>query len=61
MTTARYASALPTAERAFQCGTTISADLRVVCLCSAFGLVLSGLFFAAGFGAEIARTLMAAG
>lgn len=61
MTTARYASELPMAYRSFHRGTIIPADLRATCLCAAFGLALSGLFFAAGFGAEIGRTLMAAG
>jgi hypothetical protein len=45
----------------FHRGTTIPADLLVACLCAAFGLLLTGLFFAAGFGAEIGQTLMAAG
>ena len=59
MTTARYASEMP--MRSFHFGTTIPADLRAVCLCAAFGLAVTGLFFAAGFGAEVGRTLMAAG
>ena len=61
MTTAQYPSDVPMAYAPFRCGATIPADLRVVCLCAAFGLVLTGLLFAAGFGAEIGQTLMAAG
>jgi hypothetical protein len=41
--------------------TIVSPDLHVVCLWSAFGLALNGLFFALGFGAEIGQALMAAG
>lgn len=40
---------------------TVSADLRLLCLWSAFGLILTGLFFALGFGADIGLALMMAG
>jgi hypothetical protein len=36
-------------------------DFAILCLWSAFGLALSGLFVIAGFGADIAQALGAAG
>jgi hypothetical protein len=38
-----------------------SADFRVVCLWSAFGLMLTGLLLALGSGAEIGQILAMAG
>jgi hypothetical protein len=38
-----------------------SVDFGVVCLWSALGLALTGLFFALGFATEIGQTLAAAG
>jgi hypothetical protein len=38
-----------------------SADFRVACLWSAFGLTLTGLLFALGLGAEIGQILAIAG
>lgn len=60
MTMARYPFELPMAYRALP-RSTVAADLRVVCLWSALGLTLTALMFAAGFGAEIATALAAAG
>jgi len=60
MTMIRY-----TSELAPPCGTlrsrTVPVELRIVCLWSALGLTLSGLFFALGMGAEIGHALAAAG
>jgi hypothetical protein len=39
----------------------IPVDLEIVCLWSAFGLTLTGLFFALGFGVDIQQALMLAG
>ena len=39
----------------------IPRDFIIVCLWSVCGIALSGLFFIAGFGAEIAQALTAAG
>jgi hypothetical protein len=41
-------------------GTGVSADFRIACLWSALGLILTGLFFALGFGAEIGQILAVA-
>lgn len=49
-----------TMARTFQNDTTVSADFVVVCLWVAFGLALTSLFFAMGFGAEVGQVLMAA-
>ena len=57
----RYPSELLPTYKTFHDSTTIPADLRAVCLWSAFGLALTGLFFAMGFGAEIGQALVAAG
>jgi hypothetical protein len=40
---------------------TIPVELAVVCLWSTVGLLLTALFLALGFGAEIERALAAAG
>jgi hypothetical protein len=40
---------------------TIPRDCTILCLWSAFGIVLSGLFFIAGLGTEIMEALAAAG
>jgi hypothetical protein len=40
---------------------SVPADVHVLCLWSAFGLAVTGLLFAMGFGAEIGLALMAAG
>lgn len=40
---------------------TIPVNLAIVCLWSAFGLTLTGLFFALGFGVDIQQALMLAG
>jgi hypothetical protein len=40
---------------------TIPRDCTILCLWSAFGIVLSGLFFIAGLGNEIMEALAAAG
>jgi hypothetical protein len=45
----------------FHPDTTVPTDLRAVCLWSALGLAVTGLFFAMGFSAEIGQALMAAG
>ena len=37
------------------------SDFTIVCVCSAVGLMLTGLLFAAGFGGEIGQALIAAG
>jgi hypothetical protein len=39
----------------------IPRDFAILCLWSAFGIALSGLFFIAGLGIEITRALAAAG
>jgi hypothetical protein len=39
----------------------IFAELEVVCLWSAFGLILTALFLAFGFSGNIGHALMAAG
>ena len=57
MAMTRFPSASPTAFGTLQHGSTVPDDLRLVCLCSALGLALSGLFFAMGFGADIALAL----
>jgi len=54
-------TAAPIAYRASYRATAFSTDLRVVSLCAALGLVLTALFVALGFGAEIGQSLMAAG
>ena len=61
MTMIRSASELPTAYETLRHGLNVPDDLRLVCLWSAFGLALSGLFFVMGFGADIAQALAAAG
>ena len=61
MTTIRSTSELPTAYGTLRHGVTVSDDFRLVCLWSAFGLTLTGLFFAMGFGVEITRAMAAAG
>jgi len=61
MTTARYGHELRPPHGSHFCRTTIPIGLRVVCLWAAFGLALTGLFYAMGFGAEIGQALMAAG
>jgi hypothetical protein len=52
---------LPMACRTLRHGTVVPADVRVVCLWTAFGLALTGLLFAMGFSAEFGQALMAAG
>jgi hypothetical protein len=42
-------------------GARIPADLAIVCLWAAVGLVLTGLFAGLGFGNEITQFLAAAG
>jgi len=49
MTAIRSASELPTAYRTLRRGATVPDDLRLVCLWSAFGLTLTGLFFASAW------------
>jgi hypothetical protein len=61
MTAIRSASELPTAYRTLRRGVTVPDDLRLVCLWSAFGLTLTGLFFALGLAADIAQAMAAAG
>jgi hypothetical protein len=61
MTTIRSASELPTACGTLRRGVTFPDDLRLVCLWSALGLTLTGLFFALGFAAEIGQAMAAAG
>jgi hypothetical protein len=51
----------PTAYASSRLGMAFPADVRAVCLWSAFGLALTGLFFALGFGAEIGQALAAVG
>jgi hypothetical protein len=41
--------------------TGASADLHIACLWSALGLILTGLLFARGLGAEIGQLLAMAG
>jgi hypothetical protein len=57
----QYRSDLPMAYRAFRHATVVPADVRVICLWSAFGLALTGLLFALGFGAELGQAVAAAG
>ena len=40
---------------------TLPRDFAILCLWSAFGIALSGLFVIAGFGADITQALGAAG
>jgi hypothetical protein len=47
--------------RTFHYDSTVSADLVVACMWAAFGLALTSLFFAMGFGPEIGQALIAAG
>lgn len=61
MTVISCLSVLSTPYGTFKHDSTASSDLRVVYLWSAFGLALTGLFFAMGFGAGIGEALMAAG
>jgi hypothetical protein len=61
MTTIPSSAELPTAYRTLRHNVTVPDDLRLVGLWSAFGLVLSDLFFVMGFGADIAQAFMAAG
>jgi hypothetical protein len=42
-------------------GTTIPTDLEIACLWSALGLAITELFFAVGFGPEIAQAFLMAG
>jgi hypothetical protein len=49
------------AHRTFRYGRVAPADVHVVCLWSVFGLALTVLFFALGFGTEFGQTLAAAG
>jgi hypothetical protein len=48
-----------TMVRTFHDDTTVSVDLVIVCLWAAFGLALTSLFFAMGFGAEVGQALIA--
>jgi hypothetical protein len=57
MTMARCPSEPPPVYGALHHYPAIPTDLRVVCLWSALGLTLTGLFFAMGFGVEITRAL----
>jgi hypothetical protein len=57
----RYWTDLPMQYLTFSPETVVPADFRVVCLWSAFGLALTGLFFGLGFGAEFGLALAAAG
>jgi hypothetical protein len=50
----------PTSYRVAHLGREVSADFRIVCLWSALGLALTGVFFALGFGAEIGQILAVA-
>jgi hypothetical protein len=58
--TMQYAPTAPTAYNALRL-TAVPADLRVVCLLSAFGCALTGLCFALGYGVEIGQALAIAG
>jgi len=60
-TMAQYPPDLERAYRILRHDKAIPADVQVLCLWSAFGLALTGLFFAIGFGAEIGLALMMAG
>jgi len=60
-TTARYGDHRRPAHRSLLGATALSPALRVVCLWAAFGLALTGLFCAMGFGVEIGQSLMQAG
>jgi hypothetical protein len=57
----RHASELPTAYRPLRRRNIVPAEFHVVLMWSAFGLALTGLFFAMGFGPAIGQALMAAG
>jgi hypothetical protein len=61
MTVVPHASLLPTPNGPLRHDATVSPDFHVVYLWSAFGLALTGLSFAMGFGAEIGQALMTAG
>jgi len=52
---------LPTVRATSRRGFTVTDDFRLACLWSALGLAVTGLFFAMGFGADIAQAFMAAG
>jgi hypothetical protein len=61
MTMVPHASLLPTPYGTLRHDGTVSPDFHAVFLWSAFGLTLTGLFFAMGFGPEMGQVLMAAG
>jgi hypothetical protein len=58
---ARYPSELPTEYEILDHGLTVQGDLHIVRLWSALGLTVTALFFALGFGAEIAQAMAVAG
>lgn len=61
MTMVRYLLELPSVRGTLHDAANVSVELRIACLWSAFGLTVTGLFFAMGLGAEIGQALMAAG
>lgn len=61
MTTMRNRSDLQQAYGTPHHAQTAFTELSLLCLWSVVGLVLTGLLFAMGFGAEIGQALMLAG
>jgi hypothetical protein len=61
MTTVQYPPELKKACEILHDCKSVPTDVHVLCLWSAFGLALTGLFFAMGFGAEIGLALMMIG